>query len=87
VLFATLSHFSELKSELEVLGSERNACLTEDLADALWTLVQMASDFLASHIPLLVACSPRDGAGDVRNPPFQGMVSPNQDHYGVPLPK
>jgi hypothetical protein len=34
-LVASLSHFLELKSELELLGSRHNADLTEDLADAL----------------------------------------------------
>jgi hypothetical protein len=34
-LVAALSHFSELKSELELLGSGCNADLTEDQADAL----------------------------------------------------
>jgi hypothetical protein len=36
VLVATMSHFPELKTELEVLRSERNADLTEDDSDALW---------------------------------------------------
>jgi hypothetical protein len=35
VLVAELSHFPELKSELELLGSERNADLTVDQEDAL----------------------------------------------------
>jgi hypothetical protein len=30
-----MSHFPALKTELEVLGSERNTDLTEDEADAL----------------------------------------------------
>jgi hypothetical protein len=34
-LIATLSHFPELKSKLEVLGSGRNANLIEDQANAL----------------------------------------------------
>jgi hypothetical protein len=39
-LIAALSHISELKSELELLGSEGNKKLTEDQADALWTQVR-----------------------------------------------
>jgi hypothetical protein len=35
VLVATVSHFLELKTKLEVLGSGRNAELVEDEADAL----------------------------------------------------
>jgi hypothetical protein len=35
VLVATVSHFLELKTELKVLGSGRNADLTEYKADAL----------------------------------------------------
>jgi hypothetical protein len=37
VLIATLSHFPELKTKLELLRSEREADLSEDGADALWT--------------------------------------------------
>jgi hypothetical protein len=36
-LVATLSHFLEMKSELELLGCGHNADLTEDQADALWS--------------------------------------------------
>jgi hypothetical protein len=46
-LVAAMSHFLELKSELQLLGSGCNADLTEDQADALWTWVRMASDSLA----------------------------------------
>jgi hypothetical protein len=34
-LVAAMSHFSELKSELELLGSRQNEDLTHDQADAL----------------------------------------------------
>jgi hypothetical protein len=34
-LVTTLSHFPELKSKLELLGSGRNVGLTDDQADAL----------------------------------------------------
>jgi hypothetical protein len=50
-LVAALSHFLELKSELEMLGSRSNANLTEDQAYALLTRVRVASDSLASHVP------------------------------------
>jgi hypothetical protein len=46
-LVAAMSHFLELKSELQLLGSGCNVDLTEDQADALWTRVRMASDSLA----------------------------------------
>jgi hypothetical protein len=36
-LVAAMSHFSEQKSELELLGSEHNVDLTEDETGALWT--------------------------------------------------
>jgi hypothetical protein len=58
-LVATLSHFSELKSKLEF---RRKADLTEDQVDALWPLVDVASDSLASLIPSSVARDPPDGA-------------------------
>jgi hypothetical protein len=45
-LVAAMSHFLELKSELQLLGSGCNVDLTEDQADALWTRVRMASDSL-----------------------------------------
>jgi hypothetical protein len=37
VLVAALSHFPEVKSELELHGSWHNADIMEDQADALWT--------------------------------------------------
>jgi hypothetical protein len=60
-LVAALSHFSELKSELE---SGHKADLTEDQADALWPLVDVASDSLTSLIPSSVAHDPPDDAGE-----------------------
>jgi hypothetical protein len=36
-LVAALSHFLELKTKLELLGSGHNADLIVDQADALWT--------------------------------------------------
>jgi hypothetical protein len=50
-MVAALSHFPELKGDLEFLGSRRNTDLTEDQADALWSLVNAASDSLALLIP------------------------------------
>jgi hypothetical protein len=64
VLVNALFHFSELNSELELLESGRNMDLTEDQANALWTLMCTASDSLASNIPSSVARSPPDGAGE-----------------------
>jgi hypothetical protein len=64
VLVAALSHFSELKSELELLRSRHNANQTDDQADALWTWVHAASDLLASHVPPSVTCSPPDNVGE-----------------------
>jgi hypothetical protein len=63
-LVAALLHFSELKFELELLGSGHNVDLTEDQANALWTRVRAASNSLASHVPPSVACNPLDGAGE-----------------------
>jgi hypothetical protein len=57
LLVASLSHFLELKSELELLGFGRNADLIEDHADA-------ASDSLASLVPSSVARDPPDGTGE-----------------------
>jgi hypothetical protein len=59
-----VSHFSELKSELELLGSRRNADLTKDEADAFWTRVRVALDSLASYVPASVARGPLDGMGE-----------------------
>jgi hypothetical protein len=62
VLVTAMSHFLELKSELVLLGSRRNADLTEVEADALWTQVHMASNSLASYVPSSVAHSTPNGA-------------------------
>jgi hypothetical protein len=64
MLVATLSHFLELKNELELLGSECNADLTEDQADALWPLVSAASDSLSSLVPSSIAHDSPDGVGE-----------------------
>jgi hypothetical protein len=65
MLVATVSHFLELKSELEFLRSRCNADLTEDEVDALQTWVCVASDSLLSYVPSLVAHGPPDGTGIV----------------------
>jgi hypothetical protein len=64
VLVATLSHFPEFETELELLQSGRNADLTEDQVDALWTQARQASESLASFIPSLVACGSPDSMGE-----------------------
>jgi hypothetical protein len=64
VLVATLSHFLELKSELELHGFGQNADLTDDQADALWPLESAASDSLAALVPSSIAHDPPDDAGE-----------------------
>jgi hypothetical protein len=49
MLVATLSHFLELKYELELLWSELNVDLTNDQVDALWPFVSVASVSLATY--------------------------------------
>jgi hypothetical protein len=49
-LVASVSHFLELKSKLELLGSGRNVDLTEDEANALWIRVCAALDSLTSYV-------------------------------------
>jgi hypothetical protein len=60
MLVATLSHFWELKFEQELLGFGRNADLIDDEVDALWPLVSVASNSLASLVPSSFACDPSD---------------------------
>jgi hypothetical protein len=64
MLVATLSHFSEIGTELELLMSGRNMDLTEDLVDALWTQAHLASDLLASFILSSVARGSPNGTGE-----------------------
>jgi hypothetical protein len=64
VLVAALSHFLKLETELELLGSGCGAGLMEDQVDALWIQARPSSDSLASHVLLLVAHGPLDGAGE-----------------------
>jgi hypothetical protein len=63
-LVATLSHFPELKSELELLGSRQNADLTDDQADAVWPLMSVVLDSLASIAPSSIARGPPDDTGE-----------------------
>jgi hypothetical protein len=63
-LVAALLHFLELRSELELPGSGRNANLTDDQVDVLWPLVSTASDLLASLVPSSIAHDPPDDAGE-----------------------
>jgi hypothetical protein len=46
-LTAILSHFPELETELDLLGSGRNVDLIESKLDALWTQTCQASESLA----------------------------------------
>jgi hypothetical protein len=62
-LAATLSHFPELGTKLELLGSRCNAVLTEDQVDALRTQVHPTSDLLASFVPPSAAHGSPDGVG------------------------
>jgi hypothetical protein len=57
-LVTALSHFLELKSELELLGSRCNVDLTKDHADALWPQMDAASHLLTSLVPSSVARDP-----------------------------
>jgi hypothetical protein len=63
VLTTTLSHFLELATELELLGSRHTADLMEYQADGLWTQVRQAMESLASFIPLSVTCVSPDDTG------------------------
>jgi hypothetical protein len=62
-LVAALSHFPELKSELELLGFGQNVDLIDDEADSIWPLVSMASDSLASLVPSSIVRDPPDDSG------------------------
>jgi hypothetical protein len=59
-----MSHFLELKTELELLGSGQNVDLDEGQADALWPLVSVASDSLALLVPSSMARDPPDDVGE-----------------------
>jgi hypothetical protein len=57
-LVAALSHFPKLEPELELLGSEQDADLSDGQTDALWPLVSVASNSLASLVPSSLAHDP-----------------------------
>jgi hypothetical protein len=61
-LVSVLLHFPDLEIELELLGSERGADLSDDQTDALWPLVSVASDSLESFVPSSLT---RDSLDDV----------------------
>jgi hypothetical protein len=63
-LLAALSHFLELKSELELPGSGRNVDLIDDQVNAPWPLVSAASYSLASLVPSSIAHDPPDDVGE-----------------------
>jgi hypothetical protein len=64
VLITVLSHFLELKLELELLGSEYNTDLTKDEMEVFWTWTRRASESMSSRVPPLVARSPPDNVGE-----------------------
>jgi hypothetical protein len=64
-LATAMLHFPELGVKLELLGSGRNTYLMKDLVDALWTEARLASDSLASFIPLSVARGSPHGLGEM----------------------
>jgi uncharacterized protein with NRDE domain len=57
-LVAALSHFPKLEPELELLGSEQDVGLSDGQTDALWPLVSVASNSLASLLPSSLARDP-----------------------------
>jgi hypothetical protein len=59
-LATAVSHFLELKTKLDVLGSRCSMDLTEHGADSIWIQVRAASDSLASHVT----------SSSAHNPPF-----------------
>jgi hypothetical protein len=59
-----LSCFSELETELELLGFGRNANLMEDQVDALWTMAHQDLESLASFNPLPVTRGSPNGVGE-----------------------
>jgi propanediol utilization protein len=63
-LITALSHFLELETELELLGSGRNVHLTEGQLDALWTQTRQALESLALGIPPSVAHDSPDDIGE-----------------------
>jgi hypothetical protein len=60
MLITILSHFPKLETELELLGSGRGTNLSNDQAGALWPLVSVALDSLASPVLSSLACDSLD---------------------------
>jgi hypothetical protein len=63
-LVATLSHFSELGAELELLGSRNNMDLPEDQVDTRWIQVRPTSDLLVSYVLPSIALDSSNGTGE-----------------------
>jgi hypothetical protein len=61
MLATALSHFLELGTEIDLLGSKLSVNLIENQVDALWTQVCLASNLLLSYVPPSVARGPPDG--------------------------
>jgi hypothetical protein len=61
-LVVILSHFPELKSKLELIGSGQDANLSDNQVNALCPLVSVASDSLASLVPSSLAHEPPNDA-------------------------
>jgi hypothetical protein len=59
-LVVAVSHFLELDTDLEVLGSRHDTGLIEDEVNALWSWVRATTDSQASHVPSSVAHNPLD---------------------------
>jgi prophage DNA circulation protein len=62
-LVTVLSHFPELETEVELLGSGRGTDLSDDQSDALLLQVSVASDSLASLVSSSMA---DDSLGDMQ---------------------
>jgi hypothetical protein len=63
-LVVAVSHFPELYTDREVLGSGHKARLTKDEVVALWSKVRAVVDSLATHVPSLFAHNPPDSMGE-----------------------
>jgi hypothetical protein len=63
-LVATMLHFPELDTDLEVLVFGRCTRLIEDEVDSLWSRVHAIADSLASLIPSSVACNAPNSTGE-----------------------
>jgi hypothetical protein len=66
-LTTVLSHFPELKLELDLLRSVYNTDLTKGEMEVFWTWTRWASESLSSRAPPSVTRSPPDGVGGSDN--------------------